>query len=97
LHDPGGETTEFPSIQLEGERDMETSQDIETNNVNAEEDEDDHQPSRNPVGTTDGDECRPSESTEPPDEKEGEEGANGELRRIKGVEDVKDVESRELR
>ncbi|KIJ21315.1 hypothetical protein PAXINDRAFT_5491 [Paxillus involutus ATCC 200175] len=102
LHDPGSETKESPCIQLEGERDMETSRDVEltdveTNNVNAEEDEDDHKPSRNPVGMMDGDERRPNEPTEPPNEKEGERGANGELRRIKGVEDVKDVKSRESR
>ncbi|KAF8841208.1 hypothetical protein BDN67DRAFT_1010770 [Paxillus ammoniavirescens] len=102
LHDPGGKMKESPSVRLEGERDMETSQDIEltdveTNDVNAEEDEDDHQPSRNPVGTIDGDEHCPSKPTEPPDKKEGERGANGKLRRIKGVEDVKDVELRELR
>jgi hypothetical protein len=44
--------------------------DIEMNDINTEEDKDDHQPSRNPVGTMDG-----NEPTEPPDKKEGEQGA----------------------
>ncbi|KIJ10858.1 hypothetical protein PAXINDRAFT_16192 [Paxillus involutus ATCC 200175] len=66
-----------PSIWLEGETNMETSRYVEK-------DEDDHQPSRNPVGTTDGDERRPNEPTEPPDE-EGERRGDGERRRVEDV------------
>ncbi|KIJ15051.1 hypothetical protein PAXINDRAFT_12310 [Paxillus involutus ATCC 200175] len=90
VHDPGGEMKEPLSIWLEGERDMEMSRyielmDVKTNDVNAEEDKDDHQPSRNPVGMTDSDERRPNEPTEPPDE-EGERRGDGELRRVKNIE-----------
>ncbi|KIJ08943.1 hypothetical protein PAXINDRAFT_17951 [Paxillus involutus ATCC 200175] len=90
LHDPGGKTKEPLSVRLEGERDMETSRyvklmDVKTNNVDAKEDKDNHQPSRNPVGTMDGNKRCPNEPTEPPDE-EGEQRGDGELRR---AEDVK--------
>ncbi|KIJ12433.1 hypothetical protein PAXINDRAFT_14757 [Paxillus involutus ATCC 200175] len=75
LHDPGGQTdapdSVPPSVRLEGERNRRTSLNIEVDDV---ETDDNHtqQPSRHPVGTTDGDERRPSEPTEPPDEEEGE-------------------------
>ncbi|KIJ06426.1 hypothetical protein PAXINDRAFT_20385 [Paxillus involutus ATCC 200175] len=88
LHDPGGQTdapdSVPPSVRLEGERNRLTSLYVEVDHVETDDDhaeDDDHaqQPSRHPVGTTDGDERRPSEPTEPPDEKEGEREVDGEL------------------
>jgi hypothetical protein len=81
LHDPDGQTdapdSVPPSVRLEGERNRRTSlnvdvDDVETDDDHAEDDDHTQQPSRHPVGTTDGDERRPSEPTEPPDEEEGE-------------------------
>ncbi|KIJ19234.1 hypothetical protein PAXINDRAFT_8581 [Paxillus involutus ATCC 200175] len=75
LHDPDGQTdapdSVPPSVRLEGERNRRMSLNVEVDDV---ETDDDHtqQPSRHPVGMTDGDERCPSEPTEPPDEEEGE-------------------------
>ncbi|KIJ04995.1 hypothetical protein PAXINDRAFT_21725, partial [Paxillus involutus ATCC 200175] len=105
LHDPGGQTdapdSVPPSVRLEGERNRLTSLYVEVDHVETDDDhaeDDDHaqQPSRHPVGTPDGDERRPSEPTEPPDEKDGEREVDGELgvkSKVKTrVETVKGVE-----
>ncbi|KIJ09965.1 hypothetical protein PAXINDRAFT_16971 [Paxillus involutus ATCC 200175] len=71
------------SVRLEGESGKRLSLHVEADEVKTEDDHveadpDDQNPPRNPVGTTDGDKCRPSEPTEPPDEEEGERGRDGE-------------------
>ncbi|KAF8841209.1 hypothetical protein BDN67DRAFT_1010771 [Paxillus ammoniavirescens] len=87
LHDPDGEMKVTLSVQLKGERIEDLSRyieltDIKTNDVDAEEDRRPpdqskmKKPSRNPVGTTDGDERCPNEPTEPPDKEEGERRGN---------------------
>ncbi|KIJ09739.1 hypothetical protein PAXINDRAFT_17175 [Paxillus involutus ATCC 200175] len=86
LHDPGGKMKEPPSVRLEGERDMEMSRyikltDVKTNVINAEEDKDDHQPSRNPVGMTDGVSTVPTSPQSPLTRK----GSEGEMT-VEGVE-----------
>ncbi|KAF8833137.1 hypothetical protein BDN67DRAFT_1017906 [Paxillus ammoniavirescens] len=105
LHDPGGQTVAPgsvpPSVRLKGEKNKVTSLHVETNDVetedddHVEEDPDDQNPPRNPVGTTDGDKRHPNGPTEPPDKKEGERGVNGELKVETTVETVENVESRE--
>jgi hypothetical protein len=96
LHNPDGKTKVTPSVRLEGERIEGSSRyveltDIETNNINAKEDGrppdqlKTKKPSRNPVGTTDGNERRPNEPTEPPDKEEGEQRGNGELRKVEDI------------
>ncbi|KAF8832994.1 hypothetical protein BDN67DRAFT_1018085 [Paxillus ammoniavirescens] len=96
MHDPGGQMdppgSQPLTIRLEGERIRVTSLHVETaDNDHAEEDPDNQNPPRNPVGMTDGDEHHPNGPTEPPDEKEGERGVDGKLK----VKTVKNVESRE--
>ncbi|KIJ12622.1 hypothetical protein PAXINDRAFT_14547 [Paxillus involutus ATCC 200175] len=101
MYDPGGDTktpdSKPPSVRLEGESGKRSSRHVKPNDV---ETDDDHtqQPSRHPVGTTDGDERRPSKPTERPDEKEGERGVDGELRdksEVKTtVETVENVETK---
>ncbi|KIJ10288.1 hypothetical protein PAXINDRAFT_16685 [Paxillus involutus ATCC 200175] len=85
VHDPGGETdapdSVPPSVRLEGERNRATSLNVEPDNVETDNNEvNKTKPSRNPVGTTNGDERRPSEPTEPPDEKERERGVDSKVR-----------------
>ncbi|KIJ16142.1 hypothetical protein PAXINDRAFT_11186 [Paxillus involutus ATCC 200175] len=91
VHDPGGEMdapdSVPPSVWLEGEKGKATSLNIETDNNEV----DETKPSRNPVGMTDSDKRRPSEPTEPPDEKEGERGVDAESR---DKTTVKNVESK---
>ncbi|KIJ09850.1 hypothetical protein PAXINDRAFT_17104, partial [Paxillus involutus ATCC 200175] len=103
LHDPGGQTDapdSVPlSVRLEGERNRLTSLYVEVDHVETDDDhaeDDDHaqQPSRHPVGTTDGDERRPSEPTEPPDEKHGEREVDGELGDKSKVETRRSKKSR---
>ncbi|KAF8838501.1 hypothetical protein BDN67DRAFT_1013030 [Paxillus ammoniavirescens] len=95
------ETKEPPSVRLEGERIRVTSRHVKTDDVemedddHVEEDPDNQNLPRNPVGTTDGDEHRPNGPTEPPDEKEGERGVDGELKVEMRVEMVENVKSRE--
>ncbi|KIJ05132.1 hypothetical protein PAXINDRAFT_21586 [Paxillus involutus ATCC 200175] len=84
LHNPGGQTdapgSQPPSIRLEGEKDKASSLYVEADHVEADNndvgtvdhDHDTQQSPRRPVGTPDGDKRRPSEPTEPPDEKHGE-------------------------
>ncbi|KAF8833523.1 hypothetical protein BDN67DRAFT_1017457 [Paxillus ammoniavirescens] len=97
VHDPGGETdapgSQPPSVRLEGERNRLPSLYIETDDNEV----DETKPSRNPVGTTDGDEHRPSEPTEPPDEKDGEREVDGELKKVDTTETVERVETKESR
>ncbi|KIJ07197.1 hypothetical protein PAXINDRAFT_19600 [Paxillus involutus ATCC 200175] len=103
LHDPGGQTdapdSVPPSVRIEGERNRLTSLYVEVNHVETDDDhaeDDDHTqpPSRHPVGTTDGDERRPSEPTEPPDEKHGEREVDGELGDKSKVETRRSKKSR---
>ncbi|KIJ12438.1 hypothetical protein PAXINDRAFT_14762 [Paxillus involutus ATCC 200175] len=112
LHDPGGQTdapdSVPPSVRLEGERNRLTSLYVEVDHVETDDDhaeDDDHaqQPSRHPVGTTDGDERRPSEPTEPPDEKHGEREVDSKLgdkskveTRVETVEGVGTKKSRRV-
>ncbi|KIJ09950.1 hypothetical protein PAXINDRAFT_16988 [Paxillus involutus ATCC 200175] len=88
VHDPGGKTdtpgSVPPSVWLEGERNRATSLNVETDDNEV----DEMKPSRNPVGTTDGDACRPSEPTEPPDKKEGERGVDTKSRDKTMVENI---------
>ncbi|KAF8834232.1 hypothetical protein BDN67DRAFT_1016714 [Paxillus ammoniavirescens] len=88
VHNPGSKTvspgSEPPSVRLEGERNKATSLNIELTKVktvddNVEEDQDDQKPPRDSVGTPDGDDRRPNELTEPPDEDEGARGGNSEV------------------
>ncbi|KIJ12712.1 hypothetical protein PAXINDRAFT_14470 [Paxillus involutus ATCC 200175] len=100
VHDPGGETdapgSQPPSIRLEGEKDKASSLYVEVDHV---ETDDDHtqQPSRHPVGTTDGNERCPSEPTEPLDKKERERGVDGEVRGTSTVKEVEDAKSKSSR
>ncbi|KIJ16146.1 hypothetical protein PAXINDRAFT_11189 [Paxillus involutus ATCC 200175] len=101
VHDPGGETdapgSQPPSVQLEGEKDKASSLYIEADDIDVgtvNHDHDTQQSPRRPVGTPDGDECRPNGPTEPPDEVEGGRGGNSEPR---GTSRVETVELRELR
>ncbi|KIJ06232.1 hypothetical protein PAXINDRAFT_20565 [Paxillus involutus ATCC 200175] len=105
MHAPGGETdapgSQPPSVRLEGEKDKASSLYVEFDHVGTDDDhaEDDdytQQPSRHPVGTTDGDERRPSKPTEPPDEKEGDRGVDGKSSRVEGVEGVESKTSRRV-
>ncbi|KIJ08655.1 hypothetical protein PAXINDRAFT_18224 [Paxillus involutus ATCC 200175] len=74
VHDPGGETdtpgSVPPSIRLEGERNRATSLNVEPNNNEV----DETKPSRNPVGTMDGNERHPSEPQSPLTRRKGIEG-----------------------
>ncbi|KAF8837096.1 hypothetical protein BDN67DRAFT_1014122 [Paxillus ammoniavirescens] len=65
MHDPGSHTNAPDSIPPSPDN-------IKTNGDHVEEDHDDQQTPRGPVGMADGDECCPNEPTEPPDKKEGE-------------------------
>ncbi|KIJ09064.1 hypothetical protein PAXINDRAFT_17847 [Paxillus involutus ATCC 200175] len=106
LHDPGGETdapgSQPPSVRLEGEKNKASSLNVEPDNVKTddatvEEDQDDQQTPRDPVGTPDGDERCPSEPTEPPDEKDGERETNVSSRTDEpGDEGVEESRSREV-
>ncbi|KAF8836555.1 hypothetical protein BDN67DRAFT_1014615 [Paxillus ammoniavirescens] len=97
LHGPGGETTTSdstpPSVWLKGESSKQASRLVETND---EEDEDNHRPSRSPVGMMDGDKCHPNKPTEPPDKEEGAQGENGKLRIKSRVEPVQLRESSQV-
>jgi hypothetical protein len=76
VHDPGGETDtpgSLPlSVRLEGERNKAMSLYVKANDVRTVDyDHNTQQLPRRPVGTPDGDKCRPNEPTEPPNKEEG--------------------------
>ncbi|KIJ19312.1 hypothetical protein PAXINDRAFT_7805 [Paxillus involutus ATCC 200175] len=93
LHDQEGKTdapdSVPPSVRLEGERNRRTSLNVEVDDDHAKDDDHTQQPSRHPVGTTDSDERRPSEPTEPLDEEKGVRRENGKVRGTLTVEEVK--------
>ncbi|KIJ10570.1 hypothetical protein PAXINDRAFT_16409 [Paxillus involutus ATCC 200175] len=107
MHNPGGHTKSPgsvpPSIGLEGEKSKRSSlnvepMDVQTNDVDVEDDHDNQTMPRGPVGTPDGDTRRPNRPTEPPDEEKGGQRRNGQqettVREVESKMSSRDVESR---